>query len=179
MSAVLLLQVATLSLLPLQPLTFSGSPPDSCKYQGYKFQLLKTHVCVNYRLCYCQVDPAGFDSANPTFPPQIKHPGNYLEYNADSGESYTESSGTTTPPLSSPQPYTTEVRPGINSGAVFRLWRPKPPHCACWCSGIMYENLDPNVLYKPDDTCIIDETDCYCDLEKDLLWANQQRHIYE
>ena len=164
-SAALLLQLASLSLLPRPSHTFSGSPPDTCKYQGYTFQILHTHVCLNYRLCYCQATLPDHPSAlNPTDPP---HP-ERSEY-TELAEYETE-----TPPLLSGTPRLEQRLRDV----MFMEWRPKPADCACWCSGISYETRE-DVLYKPDDTCIIDESDCYCDLEKDLLWANQMRHIYD
>ena len=180
MSAALLLQVVSLALLPHYSLNFEGSPPATCKYQGYTFQLLHTHLCLNYRLCYCQLAPNQDSHLNPTppIPPQSRiQRHKYFEYDytnptGEDGDVFV--TGTTSPPFEevSATPLRSEGLP------LFIEWRPKPAECACWCSGITYE-IREDVLYQPEDTCIIDESDCYCDLEKDMLWANQRRRIYE
>ena len=194
MSAALLLQAASLLLLPHYTLGFTGPPPDTCKYQGYTFQLLHTYVCLNYRLCYCQIDPYQLhlhSALNPTDPSEshrkihnhiIKAKLELIEgddhedadFDFDSMPTTRTNTPLETEETESPTPPwitdVTEARP------LFMEWRPRPPECACWCSGISYETRQ-DVLYRPEDTCIIDESDCYCDLERDLLWANQMRQV--
>ena len=178
MSAALLLQVATLALLPPTTVSFSGTPPETCKYQGYTFQLLHTHVCLNYRLCYCQVSVSN-QHLNPTLPPPHKTQFNQLSELDEGGEDVTDNYDfiTTTPPLYEAGSETPHFGNHGNQ-PLFVEWKPKPAECACWCSGISYE-ARADTLYQSDDTCIIDETDCYCELEKELLWANQMRHLYD
>lgn len=189
MSAALLLQAASLIFLPYFTISFSGSPPDTCKYQGYTFQLLHTYVCLNYRLCYCQIDPLQLHQSsaqNPTDPSHQQIQTHLIKAKFELVKEYRHSynddsmSTTKTPmrtdsedTLSPSPPWTTDV---TEARPLFMEWRPRPPECACWCSGISYETRQ-DVLYRPEDTCIIDESDCYCDLEKDLLWANQMRLV--
>ena len=76
----------------------------------------------------------------------------------------------TAPPLTSPSSTSSSQL----SASLFQEWRPQPPNCACWCSALSFEGY-PDEPYQPEDSCIIDETDCYCGFEVDLLWDHRRK----
>ena len=81
------------------------------------------------------------------------------------------------PSVSVPCDVTSPIFSSTSGGGrlLFEEWKPKSGECACWCSALTFEQQSDEP-YQPEDTCVIDETDCYCGSEVDFLWDHREKH---